>query len=157
MPRCPSCDRENSTGAVRCEGCGAGIVPDGLEVRLRPLLAAGRTIEAIKVYREATGAGLKQAKDAVDGLVRGDGLPQPVADAKDLESTILAMLRRNEKIGAIKLYRDRAGSGLKEAKEAVEEVGRRNGIVPQGGGCAGTILAALALAGGMTAGWMMVS
>jgi|SRR5699024_1897974 len=29
-------------------------------------IAEGRTIEAIKLYREATGAGLKDAKDAVD-------------------------------------------------------------------------------------------
>jgi ribosomal protein L7/L12 len=32
------------------------------------LLAAGRKIEAIKVYREATGVGLKDAKDAVEAL-----------------------------------------------------------------------------------------
>ena len=29
-------------------------------------IAEGRTIEAIKLYREATGAGLKDAKDAVE-------------------------------------------------------------------------------------------
>ena len=28
----------------------------------------GRKIEAIKLYREATGLGLKEAKDAVDGM-----------------------------------------------------------------------------------------
>ena len=28
----------------------------------------GRKIEAIKLYREATGVGLKEAKDAVDGM-----------------------------------------------------------------------------------------
>ncbi|MCE7550356.1 ribosomal protein L7/L12 [Streptomyces thermodiastaticus] len=33
------------------------------------LARAGRQIEAIKVYREATGAGLKEAKDAVDRMV----------------------------------------------------------------------------------------
>ncbi|WNM28996.1 ribosomal protein L7/L12 [Streptomyces sp. Li-HN-5-11] len=32
------------------------------------LARAGRKIEAIKAYREATGAGLKEAKDAVDRL-----------------------------------------------------------------------------------------
>ncbi len=35
---------------------------------------AGRKIQAIKVYREATGAGLKDAKDAVDLLARRYGL-----------------------------------------------------------------------------------
>ncbi|WP_193106329.1 hypothetical protein [Brachybacterium sp. FME24] len=32
----------------------------------RSLVAEGRYIEAIKVYREFTGAGLKEAKDAID-------------------------------------------------------------------------------------------
>lgn len=32
------------------------------------LARAGRTIEAIKTYREITGAGLKEAKDAVDRM-----------------------------------------------------------------------------------------
>jgi hypothetical protein len=32
-------------------------------------LAAGRKIEAIKVYREATGKGLKEAKDFIDALI----------------------------------------------------------------------------------------
>ncbi|MGW1500548.1 ribosomal protein L7/L12 [Streptomyces mirabilis] len=33
------------------------------------LVRDGRKIQAIKVYREVTGAGLKEAKDAVDRLV----------------------------------------------------------------------------------------
>jgi large subunit ribosomal protein L7/L12 len=35
------------------------------------LLAAGQKIEAIKLYREHTGVGLKEAKDAVEALERG--------------------------------------------------------------------------------------
>ena len=31
----------------------------------------GKTIQAIKLYRELTGAGLKNAKDAVDEMARG--------------------------------------------------------------------------------------
>lgn len=40
----------------------------GLQIpeRSRQLLAEGKKIEAIKVYREETGAGLKDAKDAVE-------------------------------------------------------------------------------------------
>ncbi len=33
------------------------------------LLAEGKKIEAIKVYREATGKGLKDAKDFIDALI----------------------------------------------------------------------------------------
>lgn len=32
-------------------------------------LAAGRKLDAIKIYREATGKGLKDAKDFIDALV----------------------------------------------------------------------------------------
>ena len=41
------------------------------ENELRALMAAGRKIEAIKQYRAATGAGLAEAKDAVEALERG--------------------------------------------------------------------------------------
>ena len=34
-------------------------------------LNAGQLIVAIKLYREHTGVGLKEAKDAVEGLARG--------------------------------------------------------------------------------------
>jgi ribosomal protein L7/L12 len=37
-------------------------------------LMAGRKIQAIKAYREATGAGLKEARDAVELLARQRGL-----------------------------------------------------------------------------------
>lgn len=36
--------------------------------QIRDLLASGKKIEAIKAYREATGADLKTAKDAVDAM-----------------------------------------------------------------------------------------
>jgi ribosomal protein L7/L12 len=36
--------------------------------QVEALLGQGKTIEAIKVYREATGAGLREAKEAVDRL-----------------------------------------------------------------------------------------
>jgi hypothetical protein len=41
---------------------------DDLADRLAKLVTEGRKIEAIKIYREQTGAGLKEAKDAVEGM-----------------------------------------------------------------------------------------
>lgn len=41
---------------------------DELEAQVRALLGAGRKIEAIKLYRARTGADLKSAKDAVEGM-----------------------------------------------------------------------------------------
>lgn len=40
------------------------------EPQLTALIQAGKKIQAIKVYREATGAGLKAAKEAVDAYER---------------------------------------------------------------------------------------
>ena len=49
----------------------AGIANDP---EMHDLLRRGRTIEAIKLYRERTGVGLAEAKAAVDRMV-GPGLP----------------------------------------------------------------------------------
>jgi ribosomal protein L7/L12 len=43
-------------------------VPEPHVQQVEALLRRGKTIEAIKVYREATGAGLREAKEAVDRL-----------------------------------------------------------------------------------------
>lgn len=48
------------------EDTGTPVVPE----ECRRLVAEGKVIEAIKAYREHTGAGLKEAKDAID-RVRG--------------------------------------------------------------------------------------
>jgi len=46
----------------------------------------------------------------------------------DLEERVLVELRSGRKIPAIKLYREATHLGLKEAKDAVEAIGERNGI-----------------------------
>lgn len=37
--------------------------------KISDALASGRKIEAIKLYRQATGAGLKEAKEAIEALL----------------------------------------------------------------------------------------
>lgn len=44
---------------------------DGLYPDVVDALNSGQLIVAIKLYREHTGVGLKQAKDAVEALARG--------------------------------------------------------------------------------------
>ena len=44
-------------------------VVDGLSAEVRQLADAGQKIEAIKVHREQTGLGLKDAKDAVEAYL----------------------------------------------------------------------------------------
>ena len=41
-------------------------VPDGLSPRVRAAIMAGRKIEAIKLHREETGLGLREAKDRIE-------------------------------------------------------------------------------------------
>ncbi|WP_370936589.1 hypothetical protein [Amycolatopsis sp. cg13] len=50
-----------------------GVAEPGgdLARELEPLLREGKTIAAIKRYREVTGASLKEAKDAVDRMGHG--------------------------------------------------------------------------------------
>ncbi len=43
------------------------LSPDQMD-RITDALAGGRKIEAIKIYREATGKGLKESKDFLDAL-----------------------------------------------------------------------------------------
>jgi ribosomal protein L7/L12 len=82
-------------------------------------LRAGRTIEAIKLYREATGVGLKQAKDAVER--RAAGLPPAPAPATGADlSEVDRLLAEGRPIQAIKVYRELTGVGLKQARDAVE-------------------------------------
>ncbi len=46
-----------------------GIDPgQGVNPQVMELITAGQKIQAIKLYREQTGAGLKEAKDYVEGL-----------------------------------------------------------------------------------------
>ncbi len=53
------------------------LIPSEALERVRTLVAAGDYIEAIKLYRESTGASLKDAKDAVDALAAGAGVEVP--------------------------------------------------------------------------------
>jgi hypothetical protein len=50
-------------------------------------------------------------------------------------------MQGRKKIEAIKLYRQQTGAGLKEAKDAVEALAAKHGIIAaKGAGCAGMVL-----------------
>jgi ribosomal protein L7/L12 len=53
----------------------AAIADPDLAAQLVLELAAGRKVEAIKLLRERTGLGLKEAKDAIEALDGGDAAP----------------------------------------------------------------------------------
>ncbi|OHB72114.1 MAG: hypothetical protein A2V70_10530 [Planctomycetes bacterium RBG_13_63_9] len=97
MPKCESCGHVSPAGVELCKNCGASLPrqdfqpepaaaepdrpldesspqPKGLDARVLAELQAGRKIAAVKLYREATGLGLKAAKDAVEELARRHGI-----------------------------------------------------------------------------------
>jgi ribosomal protein L7/L12 len=98
---------------------------DALTDRVRADLAAGKKLQAIKTYREATGVGLKEAKEAVEALESGGSLPVGPAAASAVpktEAEVRVLIEQNRLIDAIKLYREIHGVGLKEAKDAVDAI-----------------------------------
>lgn len=91
---------------------------------VRDFVRAGRKIEAIKRYRELTGVGLKEAKDAVE-MPDFAPLPSPppVPGENDPRmSEVRALATSGRKIDAIRLYRELTGRGLKESKDAVDRM-----------------------------------
>jgi len=105
------------------------------------LVRDGQKIEAIKLYRELTGAGLKEAKTAIEQLAEGrvlqvaqtivertadtDEGPRSVESGQrfsveDFLRGLQPLLQTDQKIEAIQQVRGKYNIGLKEAKDAVE-------------------------------------
>lgn len=111
-------------------------VPTDVEAKARELVARDQKIHAIKIVREATGMGLKEAKDWVEALPhrlpgaanRPATTTSPVADPRlqmdvvppDVEADARALVAAGQTLSAIKLVREASGLGLKEAKDWVD-------------------------------------
>ncbi len=97
---------------------------------IRQLLRDRRRTYAIQLYREQTGVTFGDAVKAIDALAAGREPPPVVLAAPDTRLSagdmgeIRSLLERGNKIAAIKLYRERTGTGLSEAKTAVEAIER---------------------------------
>lgn len=112
-------------------------MPEDKAAEMTDAIFAGQKIEAIKVYKECTGRGLKESKDFVDDLERqlrqecperfgaamavGGAALVPDDNADEMTQAIFA----GQKIQAIKLCREATGLGLKDAKEYVEALQSR--------------------------------
>jgi ribosomal protein L7/L12 len=106
---------------------GSLLPPDVVEA-----LGRGQTVEAIKRLRKATGLGLAEAKATIDAHLRtASGAARSVdpraaaATAIDqaglvLPEVVLEALRRGDKLGAVRLLRERTGLGLKAARKRIE-------------------------------------
>ena len=110
MATCRICNHTNRSGAAYCEKCGASL---------------GQHSESAAAAEDRSSPG-----DPETGGAQVEGL----------ETEVLAILESGRKIQAIKLYRERTGVGLKEAKEAVEALAQEHGMAASSGGCAGAVL-----------------
>ncbi len=107
-------------------------------------LENGHTIEAIKRLRAAEGLGLKEAKDIIDAHLQGRPMvrahpgaaPMGFSAGSGVPPAVLQALAAGNKIEAIRLLREHAGIGLKEAKDRVDALAASTG---NGGGSAGNL------------------
>jgi len=101
------------------------LSPDQVQ-KIHEYIHNQQLIHAIKLYREAMGVGLAEAKDAVEAMARGEAVKPPSGtmdyDNPILEAKIQSMLANRQKIEAVKIYREEYGVGLKEAKDAVDRI-----------------------------------
>ncbi|WP_051367512.1 ribosomal protein L7/L12 [Hamadaea tsunoensis] len=106
----------------------AAVTPPSADLneRARQLTAQGKKIQAIKEYREATGLGLLDAKEAVERLAAGAPVepvsPQTTAELGDLATQARALKQSGEIIRAVKLVRTATGLSLKDAKDFVDDL-----------------------------------
>lgn len=175
---CPNCGgslefSSSKDDIIQCQYCGSSVVPPGvvnMPVHQSPggetqftgnpqdleklanlglLIADGRKIEAIKEYREIFGVGLKEAKEGVEKMLRGEavtvthssttvetsgpaatGWTFPGEEKVDYGKIkeLAVLVKGKKKIPAVKLYRELYGVSLKEAKEAVEKMMRGESV-----------------------------
>jgi ribosomal protein L7/L12 len=153
MSRCPFCDCQNPPGAKACHNCRAEL-PDADEVppppdgdKLADLIKRGEKIGAVKLYRERTGVGLKEAVDAIEAMQRGEQPRRHTAvEAIPAEfPDVVSLIEQGKKIAAIKLYREKTGAGLANSKAAVEALAVEQGITFPRSGCAGVVLACVVI------------
>lgn len=72
-------------------------------------------------------ARIAELENRIDFLYHHLGL-MPVKNARGADARVVAMLRKGNKIEAIKIYRELYNCGLAEAKQAVDAIEKRLGL-----------------------------
>lgn len=127
----PPAEPDDSPPAARPPTRTLGQIEEFAEIAR--LVRAGNKLQAIKLYRQVTGAGLAESKDAIDKIAGGGILeisnvpidyvpPGPTRDRAAQIAAIGRLLRAGNKIQAIKVYRETFGVGLKEAKDGIDRL-----------------------------------
>jgi ribosomal protein L7/L12/DNA-directed RNA polymerase subunit RPC12/RpoP len=161
--QCPSCgaslDYENSRAlTMRCPYCNSSvIVPESLRLaagldgisglesvldsthtaqlaEVARLVHAGKKLEAIKLFRESFQSGLKESKDAVEQMERGEAVDlsiftintTPTVMLNELDHDTYAeaeqLIRAGNKLAAVTLLRRHANMDLAEAKGTADRI-----------------------------------
>jgi ribosomal protein L7/L12 len=127
-------------------------LPEQVASQIRSALAAGNKIEAIRIYREFSGASLVEAKDFIERLASGAPPAATASVQGDTNARIQAELFAGNKIAAIKLHREATHCGLAEAKAQVEQLEAQlrasspeRFTAPAAKGCAVALLALMTL------------
>jgi len=93
---------------------------DAMDSDVRAAADQGDLIGAIKLLRQRTGLGLKEAKDSVEAYLHGrEG--HSASDVGNLPLAAIVALQEGKLIEAIRQTRMATGRGLRDSKEAVEQ------------------------------------
>jgi hypothetical protein len=97
-----------------------GPSPQELDAALHDLIRQDKKIQAIKLLREHTRMGLREAKDAVDGLAAGHPVPYPPAIAQrhtPPQADLATRVRRLKETGRTEqaVFLVRGETGMDEA------------------------------------------
>lgn len=94
--------------------------PPTLPLEAQRAAEQGDIVGAIRIAREATGLGLKQAKDMVESHVRAQR-GEPQAGGTGLPIAAVAALQEGNLVQAVQHTRRAHGWGLKDSKDAVDQ------------------------------------
>lgn len=138
----------------QCSGCGAlaaetsATSADALRAEVRRLVATGHKLDAIKLYRKVTGAGLAETKTAIESdFTIVHPAPALSSSPEAFEQELLQRISQEGLLPAIKWVRGQTQMGLKESKDFVDQIAAKHGIQPAGRGCLGLFLLAIATVG----------
>lgn len=84
-------------------------------------IAENRKIEALKLLRERTGLGLKEAKEYIDAMYDQDKY-KVQGDLHLARSRVRELILSGNKIEAVKIWREATGCDLKSAADEIERI-----------------------------------
>ncbi len=151
---CPTCgaplDYTGASAVIRCKFCGnvsllPGVLPSRVAApaavldEIRHLAVNGNLIDAIKKYRQVYGAGLREAKEAVEALQAGrmaspsaPGMPPPEELTKIIEE-VQRLLTDGHKSDALRVYREKYDVSMARAEYAIEQIQAGQSILQEVG------------------------